>query len=429
MSGIPPYICIASFLTSALIVYRYYYAIATFSDVSASEYIMEECNGTEFERTANVFDMMYVSDETEFDLDEFRDEATEEVKGYKGNDFVTDVSPHLQSSRSQRLILFHVQALRHSKVKLTWDQDDPNRVKVLRRAMTKQEIEEDDFKAYLASGTDDDASELEDEESTSHKAKTVKAKGAKLEGKALRDLLLNGGDDEADVWGKHGGTGNPFGALEAEDHGDEGGEMEITFKSGLTMKGGPAANDDLDETTIERYRRRMKEKVNRKKEKKELRAGTRAAKDAEAADGKHVPRRADEDDEFFNDDNAAGEDEFLQAAPEKSIKEKKPSIKPAKQDKRSSKPDAEEKAGRSAATFEDLDALAGIDEAKHFSMRDIVKAEKDAGKKKRKRNKKSNAVEKEVELGDEGFDINVKDDRFKVLHEEPAFAIDPSNPQ
>lgn len=53
---------------------------------------MEECNGTEFERTANVFDMMYVPDDTEFDIDESRDEATEEVKGYKGNDFVTDVS-------------------------------------------------------------------------------------------------------------------------------------------------------------------------------------------------------------------------------------------------------------------------------------------------------------------------------------------------
>jgi hypothetical protein len=53
---------------------------------------MAECNGTEFERTANVFDMMYVPDDTDFDIDEARDEATEEVKGYKGNDFVTDVS-------------------------------------------------------------------------------------------------------------------------------------------------------------------------------------------------------------------------------------------------------------------------------------------------------------------------------------------------
>jgi hypothetical protein len=53
---------------------------------------LNECNGTEFERTANVFDMMYVPDDTEFDVDECRDEATEEAKGYKGNDFVTDVS-------------------------------------------------------------------------------------------------------------------------------------------------------------------------------------------------------------------------------------------------------------------------------------------------------------------------------------------------
>lgn len=313
---------------------------------------------------------------------------------------------------------------------MTWDQDDPNRVKVLRRAMTKQEIEEDDFKAYLASGTDDDASDLEEEDGSSRNVKAVKVKGSKLEGKALRDLLLNGGgEDEADVWGKHGGTGNPFGALEADDQGGEGRDMEITFKSGLSMKGGPTADDDLDETTIERYRRRMKEKVNRKKEKKELKAGTRAAKDAEAVDGKHVPRVAAGGDEFFNDDNAEEEDDFLQAEPETSSKGKKLSAKSAKPEKPSVKLDVKEKPGSSAATFEDLDALAGIDEAKHFSMQDIVKAEKDAGKKKRKRNKKSNAVEREVELGDEGFDINVKDDRFKALHEEPAFAIDPSNPQ
>lgn len=88
--------------------HRYYYAIATFSDVSASEYIMEECNGTEFERTANVLDMMYVPDETEFDLDEFRDEATEEIKGYKGNDFVTDVSLALR--RLPGLVLIAIRA-------------------------------------------------------------------------------------------------------------------------------------------------------------------------------------------------------------------------------------------------------------------------------------------------------------------------------
>lgn len=67
---------------------------------------MAECNGTEFERTANVFDMMYVPDDTDFDIDEARDEATEEVKGYKGNDFVTDVSGVAQNS-SHRLTIVH----------------------------------------------------------------------------------------------------------------------------------------------------------------------------------------------------------------------------------------------------------------------------------------------------------------------------------
>lgn len=68
---------------------------------------MDECNGTEFERTANMMDLSYVPQRMEFDeevrsvpvisileahLTYCRDEATSEERGYKGNDFVTDVS-------------------------------------------------------------------------------------------------------------------------------------------------------------------------------------------------------------------------------------------------------------------------------------------------------------------------------------------------
>ncbi len=48
---------------------RYYYAIATFSHPSAAGYIMKECNGAEFERTANVLDLSFVPEEMEFDED------------------------------------------------------------------------------------------------------------------------------------------------------------------------------------------------------------------------------------------------------------------------------------------------------------------------------------------------------------------------
>lgn len=53
---------------------------------------MDECNGTEFERTANVFDLSYVPEEMEFEAADVTDTANKETKGYKGNDFVTDVS-------------------------------------------------------------------------------------------------------------------------------------------------------------------------------------------------------------------------------------------------------------------------------------------------------------------------------------------------
>ena len=43
------------------------------------------------------------------------------------------------------------QALRHSKVKLTWDEDEPDRAQVTRRVLSRKEIEESDFRAYIAS--------------------------------------------------------------------------------------------------------------------------------------------------------------------------------------------------------------------------------------------------------------------------------------
>ena len=68
----------------------------------------------------------------------------------------------------------------------------------------------------------------------------------------------------------------------------------------------------------------------------------------------------------------------------------------------------------------------------HFSIKDIIRAEKAEGKKRRRKRPDkgtSGVVEREVELGPEGWKMNVRDWRFNVLHSEPDFAIDPSNPQ
>lgn len=332
---------------------RYYYAVATFSTTSAASYVFRECNGTEFERTANVFDLSYVPDDMELDED-YEDEATEDDKGYKGNDFVTD-------------------ALRHSKVTLTWDQDDPNRTKLLRRPLTKQEIEEQDFKAYLASSSD------EESEGESGSKKSTK-KEIKDRTERLRALLLGGGDDVEDVWGSK----RPPPDLNSDEEGG-GGEMEITFTPGLSKTSFDNDDADKDLTTLEKYQRRMKEKLARKKEKKELKYKMKEDQPAEA------------EDDFFG-----GEEDEEEVAPlAKSVGKSK----------------------------KDAPLPIPVDDAKHFSLQDIIKAEKESGKKKRKRTRKSKyADEREVELGDEGFKVDVADPRFKAIHDEPAFAIDPSNP-
>jgi len=57
-------------------------------------------------------------------------------------------------------------------------------------------------------------------------------------------------------------------------------------------------------------------------------------------------------------------------------------------------------------------------------MKAVVRAEKKRGRK-GKKNKQAS----ELEELQEDFSVNVKDDRFKALHEDYTFAIDPSNPQ
>lgn len=78
---------------------RYYYAIATFDSAATAQHVYDELDGTEMERTANVFDLRFVPDEMDFPAAQggeegWRDEAREgdEVGTYRGVDFRTDVS-------------------------------------------------------------------------------------------------------------------------------------------------------------------------------------------------------------------------------------------------------------------------------------------------------------------------------------------------
>ncbi|KAJ7630887.1 hypothetical protein FB45DRAFT_793617, partial [Roridomyces roridus] len=314
---------------------RYYYAIITCDTTEAAAHIYAELEGTELERSANVFDLSFVPSDMSFDA-ECRDEATEDAgTSHKGIDFVTD-------------------ALRHSKVKLTWDEDDPERNQVTRRTLTRKEIDEADFRAYLASSSDDD-SDVDDN-----------SKGKKASRDRLRSLLLSGGDELPEGWDRGG-------------DGDGDVDMEITFTPGLTNSKAPE-----DETTLDKYQRKMREK--RKKKKSEVKAVEEEA----------------EVDEFFDDED-----------------------KPTK--KAAPRPPKDDQSSRPISTPEELSLLVSSDntaqEPRHFDMKAIIKAEKQAKRKGRKTKKDIDTQETQ-----EDFKIDVKDARFNVLHDDHTFAIDPSNP-
>lgn len=166
---------------------RYYYAIIECDSTETAKAIYDTCDGTEFEKTSNFFDMRFVPDEEEFE-DEPKESMFENPTGYKPVEFVT-------------------KALQHSKVELTWDQDPAERVKAIRRRkFTKDDLADMDFQAYLGSDSEDDAEEEERR-------------------KKYRDLLL-------------GGVGGADGEEEAE-------EMEITFTPGLEGKVQDLVNDKM----------------------------------------------------------------------------------------------------------------------------------------------------------------------------------------
>lgn len=293
------------------------------------------------------------------------------------------------------ILTVHIQALRHSKVKLTWDDDDPERNHLTRRTLTKTEIEENDFRAYIAS------SESESESETEFKSSSKRNK--------LRALLLGGGDDALpEGWGQG----------RERDGGDGAGdmEMEITFTPGLSQ----AKNED-DETTLEAYRRKMKEK---KKKRKEERLEERVETQVK---GKGKESAVTGDNFFAND---SGEESASEADGESG--DNKMSRGSKKNGKKGLKPSPEPASSRHISTAEELSLIAAPDnpdvDPNHFDMKAVMKAEKAKGGKKRKMKKGGPAEQAENETQD-NFAIDLKDNRFKALHENHTFAIDPSNPQ
>jgi hypothetical protein len=370
---------------------RYYYAVLIFSSPDAAKAVYDAVDGTEYLSTANFFDLRFIPDETDFSDDKPRDECERIPDGYKPTEFVTD-------------------ALQHSKVKLTWDADDAVRKEAQAKAFRggRKEIDENDLKAYL--GSDSENSSVEDNavDDLTETATTQKLSKKEAERQRMRALL--------------GLSTEPLPKTKSKTSSAPVGDMQITFSSGLSSglsSSGPKfvfENSPLkDETTAEKYVRREKERRARRKEK------MKAPKNGSAPEDDPAPEAEGKEDLGFDDPF------FTSTAAEESKAASSAKRKEAKRLKREQRAAEEAEAAAQKAELELLMAAEdGGMEIEHFDMNEIEKAEKKA---KKRGNKGKIGKEEAGRVGQEGFEMDVGDERFERVFEDGDFAIDPTNPR
>ena len=372
---------------------RYFYAILTFSTKEAAKHVYDLVDGAEYLSSANFFDLRFVPEDTDFSDDKPRDECTRIPDGYKPNDFVTD-------------------ALQHSKVKLTWDADDKSRKDAQARAFkgTRDEIDENDLKAYLGSDSSEDEDEEEDVEvvdATTGEGSSKKLSKKEAERQRMRAML--------------GLSTEP--ARPAKSDAPVG-DMEVTFTSGLA--GEPTRESifenepEKDETTLDKYVRKERERKKRRKEKmKTLKQGETADESADEATETKTEEKPQEDKQ--EEDDMGFDDPFFNDPDSKASSAAR--RKEEKRKKREEREAAEEAAAAQRAELELLmvdDKKANI---KHFDMNEIEKAEKQA----RRKGKGKGKSKAEAPAINDNFQMNVSDPRFASLYESHEFAIDPTN--
>ncbi|TQD80985.1 hypothetical protein C1H46_033465 [Malus baccata] len=309
-----------------------------------SDYLYKSCDGVEFERSSNKLDLRFIPDSMEFKHPPC-DVATE------------------------------TQALQHSKIDISWDEDEPGR-KTLKRKFTDDQLSELELKEYLAS--DESESDREENDDAAEDKTDKKSKKRDM----YRALLLSG-------------EGEGDGDASEGDGEDNDQDMEITFNTGLEdiSKRILEKKDKGSETVWESYLRKRREKRKNRKNKSE---------DSSEDEGSDTDQEA-----------AEGPDDFFMEEP--SVKKtKKASQGKSKKDEKQQQDDREAEASRN-----ELELLLADDNGADAGPKGYnLKHKKTKGKK-----------GKEVLGEDKLPTVDFEDPRFSALFTSPRFALDPTDPQ
>lgn len=381
---------------------RYYYAVMVCSSPVVAQKIYEATDGREYQSSSNFLDLRFVPDDVTFD-DEPRDECDRIPESYKPIEFVTN-------------------ALQSSKVKLTWDihPEEASRKEAVKRAFSgsRAEVEENDLRAYLASDSEDSDEEIEEvvaEDEPARDGDSAAEEEPKLSKKELARRKMRAalglGEESAPKSSKDGPVG----------------DMQITFTPAL-MDNKPE-KEEREETTIEKYQRKERERKEKKRQK------AKAKREGRDPDDDEDEEQVVEEVAAAADDDLGFDDPFFTAAEPTKPSSSKTSIrKEERRKKREAREAAEAESSAQKAQLTKVMAEAddeAADHLDHFDMNEIVRAEKHKNKKgKAKKRLEKQQKGKETRGGlQEGFDMDVADDRFKAVFDSHEYAIDPSNPK
>ncbi|OWK56397.1 ESF1 [Lonchura striata] len=342
---------------------KYFYAVVECDSPETANKIYEECDGLEFESSCSFIDLRFIPDNVTFD-DKPKDVASEvNIAAYKPKYFTSA-------------------AMGTSKVDITWDETDHERVTSLSRTFNKEELLDMDFQAYLASSSEEEEEQQQDGD-VAHEMEDDKPRKSHKDDEEqiakYRELLQSIKEKEK--------------KQEEKDIG-----MEIKWVPGLK------------ETAEEMVKNRLEGKDNltpwqkyleKKKEKRILKKKRKAAAEKEESEDE-LPPDVDLNDPYFAE-------EFEKTG----LKKKPESIESTSEDEDEVE---KQKAEMALLMMDDED-----DTRKHFNYKKIIE-QQNLSKKKKK------LLMKKKELLEDDFQVNVADSRFQAMFTSPLFNLDPSDP-
>eukprot|EP01122_Echinamoeba_exundans_P005218 TRINITY_DN15389_c0_g1_i1.p1 TRINITY_DN15389_c0_g1~~TRINITY_DN15389_c0_g1_i1.p1 ORF type:complete len:741 (+),score=276.38 TRINITY_DN15389_c0_g1_i1:146-2368(+) len=355
---------------------RYYFGVAEFDSVASAAAVYKALDGFEIEKTSNRFDLRFVPDDVSFEGREVRDKCDAPPSEYKPPKYST-------------------KALEHTTAKLTWDETPPERVAVMTGRLSKEQLREMDYQAFLASDSSD--ADSDDDEAVLAKLKAKNnPEGEKIKQnkRAKYAALLSAIETpEEDT---------NYGEKEEKE-----GEMEITFSADMDAEKRlqelvQRKKEGKEQTVFDKQMEKERERRQKKKEAAKIKKA-QFAKGSASGDSEEAPEPSGGDKADGNKDIWADFDKGFEdpAAAEKKKKRKRGK----KKGKKGADSGEEELDEATAQSRRELELLVAGDAKDDESSEEETKKDHE---------RRQRAI--------------VQDDRFGALLTDARFNPDPTNP-